>query len=333
MHELKSPVGHSARGAFLCLLVLFSQCSAADFFLTRNQSPFTLFQGQPLPLPAQTATQSWNIQLSLDVANTLNAPSTASQSLYVDFESYYLNARITRALAPGWSVALDIPLIHRGGGVFDNAIDNWHRAFGLPRADRPNVANDQFAIRYTKDGNTVIDINQTTTAAGDIALNLGVQLQADRQLQLALWLGAELPTGDSNTLSGNDQTDFSLTLAVDMQPAEAWQFDLNLGLVKPGGNLLDANPTPNTVLYSYLAASWRALDWLQLGAQLDAHQSYYRDRSLALMDHATVLVFGGAIVFSSCSKLHIGVSEDIDVGASPDISLLISWRQQSCDAH
>ncbi len=332
MHESKSPVGLTARGAFLCLLVLFSHSSAADFFLTRNQNPFSLFQGQPLPLPAQAVTQSWNMQLSLDVANTLNAPSNASQSLYADFESYYLNARITRALGPGWSLSLDIPLIHRGGGVFDNAIDTWHRTFGLPRASRPYVPNNQFAIRYIKDGDTLVDIAQTTTDVGDISLNLGVQLQADRQRQLALWLGAELPTGDRGALSGNEQTDFSLTLAASMLPAETWRFDVNLGLVKPGGNLLDANPAPNTVLYSYLAASWRAQDWLQLGAQLELHQSYFRNSSLGLMDSAAVLVFGGAIVFSSCSKLHIGVSEDIDVGASPDISLLISWRQQSCDA-
>ena len=331
MHKSKSPAGRCVRGAFLCLLAVFSQSSTADFFLTRNQNPFTLFQGQPPPLPAQAATRNWNLQFSLDVTNTLNAPSTANQSLYIDFESYYLNARISRALAPGWSLSLDIPLIHRGGGMFDNAIDNWHQTFGLPRANRPNVANDQFAIRYIKDGNTVVDIAQTTTDAGDIALNLGYQLQAGQQVQLALWFGAELPTGDSNTLSGNDQTDFSVTLAASMRPAEAWQFDVNLGLVKPGGNLLDDNPAASTVFYSYLATSWRALDWLQLGAQLEMHQSYYRDRSLTLMDHATVLVFGGAIVFNSCSKLHIGVSEDIDVGASPDISLLISWRHQTCN--
>ncbi len=332
MYDRKSPAGATARGAFLCLLTLLSPNGIADLFLTRNQNPFTLFQGQPLPLPAQPAMQNWNMQLSLDVANTLNASSNASQSLYVDFESYYLNARITRALAPDWSLALDIPLIHRGGGIFDNAIDTWHRTFGLPRASRPYVPNNQFAIQYIKDGNTLLDINQTTNVIGDAALNLGYHLQDDRQLQLTLWLGAELPTGDRSALSGNEQTDFSLTLAASMQPANTWQFDVNLGLVKPGGNLLDANPTPNTVFYSYLAANWRAQDWLQLGAQLEMHQSYFRDSSLNLMDSAAILVFGGAIVFSSCSKLHIGVSEDIDVGASPDISLLISWRQQSCNA-
>ena len=330
MYDSKSPAGAATRGAFLCLLTLFSQNGIADFFLTRNQNPLTLFQGQPLPLSAQAMSRDWNTQLSLDVANTLNAPSSGNQSLYVDFESYHFNTRINKRLNAHWSLSVDIPLIHRGGGIFDNAIDKWHRAFGLPRADRPNVTNNQFAISYIKDGNTVLDINQATNELGDVALNLGYHIHTDNNLQLALWLGTELPTGNSRTLSGNNQTDFSVTLAASLQPASAWQFDINLGLVKPGGNLLDANPTPNSVLYSYLAANWLALDWLQLGAQLEMHQSYFIDSSLGLMDSAAILVFGGAIVFSPCNKLHIGVSEDIDVGASPDISLLISWQHRWC---
>ena len=38
--------------------------------------------------------------------------------------------------------------------------------------------------------------------------------------------------------------------------------------------------------------------------------------------------FGGAINIGKCSAIDIGFSEDIKVGASPDIGLLISWKSQ-----
>ena len=329
MQDRKRPAGALTCGAFLCLL-LAGSLARAELFLTRNQNPFSLFQGQPLPLPAQAPPAGWRAGLSLDISNTLNAPSNSNQSLYVDYEAYVLNVRISKTLTDRWYLITDVPLVHRGGGMFDRAIDNWHRAFGLPRADRPNVADNQFAIRYVRDGATRIDLNRTTTGVGDIGLNLGYQLQTNTAAKLALWLGMELPAGDSSRLTGNEQLDVSLSLAASLRPSPDWRLDFNLGVVRPGGNLIDANPVADTVFYSYLSGRWQLLDWLQLGLQLESHQAYYRDASLDLMDNANVLVFGGAIVFGPCEQLDIGFSEDIAVGSSPDIALLLNWRQRAC---
>jgi hypothetical protein len=320
----KSLAGVVTIGAFL--LPGFNHLAHADFFQTRNQSPFTLFQGQPLPLSAERVGDSWQIQQSLDIANTLNLQSDAQQSLFADFESYNFNTRLTRSLDDNWSLVLDIPIIRRGGGMFDNAIDNWHKAFGLPRADRPNVANNQFAINYSQNGVTLVQLSQASTELGDISASLGYHLQQSSDVRLAIWLSAELPAGNSKQLTGNEQTDFSFTLAAGLTPSPAWQLDLNLGVVIPGGDLIAASPTADSVLYSYLAAGWQLLDWLQLRLQLESHQSYFENDSLALMGKANVLVFGGVIRIDRCNQLDIGVSEDIDVGASPDISLLVSWR-------
>lgn len=329
MHGRKSLAGSCISGAFSCLLLAGS--ATADWFATRNQNPLTLFQGQPLPLDAGVpAANDWRIQQSLDIANTLNPQSAGNQALYVDFESYTLNTRFSKLLAPHWSISIDMPLIYRGGGIFDNAIDSWHRAFGLPRAQRPFVANDRFAIQYAQNGTRLIDLQDSSAGVADIGLGLGYHFRNPGGTQFAFWFNVELPSGDQARLTGNDQTDFSITLATHSMPNENWVLDANLGVVRPGGDLIDANPTAGTIVYTYLGSRWQVLDWLQLQLQLEAHQAYFRDSTLDLMDSAVVLTFGGSIVFDACQRLQIGMSEDIDVGTSPDITLLLSWQLTTC---
>ncbi len=324
MH-IKSPAGVFTIGAFLWS-VFFVPTASAEFFTTRNQNPFSLFQGQPLPLPASAEQDDWQLQQSLDISNTLNTQTGTQQSLYADFESYYLNTRISKKLDADFVLLIDVPLVYRGGGIFDSAIDGWHKALGLPRADRPTVTNNQFAIRYIRNSITQLQLNDSTTGIGDVSVLLGYQLRRSATMDLRLWTGLELPTGDIDKLTGNDATDFSLTLAAESTPHPDWQFDLNLGIVLPGDDLIASNPTRRSVLYSYLASSWQATDWLQLRVQLESRQRYFRDSQLDLMDKANVLVFGGIVRFDRCSQINIGVSEDIDVGSSPDVSFLFSWK-------
>ncbi len=328
MLKCQSPAGVLTRGVFLCLLLAAD--AHAGFFLTRNQNPFTVFQGQPLPLPAQFDSGEWQWQQSLDITNTLNLQSGGGQSLYADFESYSLNTRFRHAWPHGWMLNVDIPLIRRGGGLFDRAIDKWHQIFGLPRANRPNVRNDQFALRYVRDGELALDLQRDGGGLGDVSISVGRALLDVADYQLGLWLGVELPTGESAQLRGNGFTDFSLTLAARITPASQWQLDMNLGVVSPGGDLLMQNRAASKVLYGYFASGWQVSRWLLLRLQLEMHQAYFESPALPLMDSATLIVFGGTISMGPCHRLHIGFSEDIDVGASPDVSLLLSWQAGAC---
>ena len=329
MTHTHNPAGACTIGVFFRLLLVISLLLAstaanADFYLTRNQNPFTLFQGQPLPLPTQVDATGYSF--GLDIANTLNEQDVGNQSLIIDFESKMLNLRLQRPLLDDFAIIVDLPLLHRGGGVFDNAIDSWHDFFGLPRANRPNVADNQFLLQYSVSGNDAVLVQSGGSSVGDIAVHLGYHLHQGAVHNAALWLGVELPSGDSAQLAGNDATDFHLTLASSHAPTDDVQFNINLGAVFPGDDLFSANPANDVVAFGYLASQWHFNDWLQLRLQLEYHGSYFRDSRLKLLDAATVIVFGGAIVIDSCNRFDIGVSEDIDVGASPDISLLLNWQ-------
>ena len=299
-------------------------------FLTRDQNPFTLVYGQPLPTPARLPkANAIRYALSLDIANSLNIETPTGESLYVDFEAYNLTLGGYYGLSDRWALKLDLPWLYRSGGVFDHAIDEWHKAFGLPRANRPDVEDDQFRLSYSVNGLTALD--QTTSQSGlaDVQLGLGYGLVQTPDYALSLWAAADLPVGDRGSVTGNEDLDYSFWLAGSTSVGEFSELDTNLGIVLPGDSVLAGLATEDLVIFGHAGAHFGLNPTLALKLQLAGHSGYYRDTSVDFLGSAWVIVFGGAINFGKCSTLDIGFSEDIQAGASPDAALLVSWKSQT----
>ncbi len=334
---LASPISPQGYGAFL-LAVVLSACQGvsiaadirADPFLTRDQNPFTLVYGQPLPTPARLPRdEQLNFAFSLDIANTLNVESTGSESLYADFEAYHLTLGGIYGLGQNWALKLDLPFIYRSGGVFDHAIDEWHKFFGLPRASRPAVADDEFRVRYTSGGETRIDLDASRSGIADIQVGLGRRIYQTEEQALSLWAAIDLPAGETGDLTGNDDLDYAVWLAGSSRVGQRSMLDTNLGIVLPGDSILPGLQTEPVVGFGHAGAHIGLTHRLALKLQLAGHTGYYRETELDFLGSAVVIVFGGAINIGRCSALDIGFSEDITVGASPDASLLISWKSQT----
>ena len=340
----KNPIGLNTRGVFLWPSILFFALVAADVsarntypFLTRDQNPFILVYGQPLPTPARLPEpEKSRYAVSLDITNTLNAEATDDERLLADFESYLLTLSATETLGKGWALKLDVTFLHRGGGVFDHAIDEWHKLFGLPRANRPEIDDNLFNLFYARADasgsfTTGAFVNSSTTGIADSQLSLGYRLFEDSQHALSAWAGIDVPLGDRDTLTGNDDLDYSLWLAGSTRPGRSVVLDTNVGMVFPGESVLAGLETEKVVGFGHVAAHYLPTPALALKLQLAGHTGYYRDTSMEFLGNALIIVFGGSLNLGRCSALDIGFSEDIDVGASPDASLLISWRSRfSC---
>jgi hypothetical protein len=331
---MKSPIGTEACGAFLFRLPLFPVCLAliasvatADPFLTRDQNPFTLVYGQPLPTAARLpAPGSLTYSFSADIANTLNVETHDNETLYVDFEAYNLNLETTYALNERWAIKLDIPYIYRSGGSFDHTIDEWHKLFSLPRANRPDVADDQFRIFYAGNGVTNTELSSAQSGLADVQLGLGHSLHASTGHALSVWAAIDLPVGDADRLTGNDALDYSMWLAGSSRVGTSSELDANIGVVMPGDSVLPGLPTEDLVIFGHAGTHIALNRMFALKLQLAGHTSYYRDTSLDFLDHALVIIFGGSINTGKCSAIDVGFSEDILAGTSPDIALLISWK-------
>lgn len=324
----KSPDCRYCIGVFLCLV--FTTTINAQPFLTQDQNPFSLIHGQPQPVAAElpeAGNSHWS--LSLDIANTLNSESRSNEKLLLDFESHNLRFAWFFAFKDDWAIKVDIPFIHYGAGFLDNSIDSWHDFFGLPRAARPFVTDNQFRIVYERNGLPLIDLEQSKSSLGDIQIALAKSIFQKNDASLSLWLATDLPTGDQASLIGNHSSDVSLWLASDYKFSSDWRVDGNLGMLMPGKDQLASIPVENHVYFANAGIEWQAHSSFNLRIQLNGHSRFYSDSQLKLLGSAYSLVFGGRIHINSCSDLDLAASEDIQVGATPDVSFLFSWRSRT----
>lgn len=244
----------------------------------------------------------------------------------MDFESYHLRFAWFYSFNKDLALKIELPLIYYGKGSLDNTIDTWHEFFGLPRADRPNVSNNQFHIFYTKNGQPLIDLTTAVSGLADIQLAFGKKIIQEQQMALSTWLSADLPTGDSSHLTGNDEVDLSFWLASDYRFHPKWNIDISIGVLFPGADNVAGLTIEDQVYFTYAGIEWQAANILDLRIQINNHSAFYSDSQLLLLNSAYNAVFGGRIHISKCSDIDLAFSEDIQVGASPDVSFLISWK-------
>ena len=328
----QSPDSRCAFGAFLLLICTAVPVHAGQFrsdpFQTRDQDPFTLVYGQPLPVAARLpGTGRTTYAVTLDITNTLSIDETrdGDETLLLDFESYVLTTSLRYSPAENWALKIDIPLIHRGNGFLDNTIDRWHSMFGLPRSSRAEVADNQFSISHTSNGVADVDISASADGIGDTQLSIGHQLVASERSALSLWAAVDLPTGDRDTLAGNGVADYSAWIAAENRLNAKWAIDANAGVVLPGNSVIPSLENRETVAFGHMGLHWSIVPIVDLKLQLAAHSSYYSGSSMEMLGRSFILVFGGTVRLGRCSALDIGVSEDIKVGSAPDVSFLASW--------
>jgi hypothetical protein len=299
-------------------------------FETRDQNLFNLIHGQALPTDARLLSKDQNLwSSSLIVTNTLNSDTSSEEEIYLDYEAYRFNLSYQYGFDEGWNFKIDVPVMHQSAGFLDSAIDNWHTFFGLPRGNRPLVADDQYDIHYTYQGQNLIELDEASTTLGDIQLAVAHSLIEQDSTQFSIWAGLKLPTGDSDKLSGSGATDLSAWLALNQQLAKSWRLNLNAGAVIPGQSNFHNIPLSDYTLYGHLMLGWLATDIINLKVQLQGHTSFYDQSQLKILDNTYFATFGGSLKINSCQWLDFAVNEDIKVDSSPDASFLFSWRGYS----
>lgn len=269
--------------------------------------------------------------MSLDITNTLNSETLAQETMFMDYESYNLRLGLLYGLGNNWAIKVDIPFIQYSKGFLDSAIVNWHDFFGLPQADRPKVEDNQYRITYTRNNIAIIDLSTPDGGLGDVQIGLGRNIIQTTRSDISLWAAIDLPTGDKNNLTGNDAVDFSAWLSAEHAFNSNWHIDTNLGVLVPGDSQLGALEVESNVLFGHTGVQWRMHPAISLRTQLGGHTAFYKDSHLHLLGSTYNFVFGGTIHVSKCSDFDIAVSEDVKVGATPDVSFLFSWNTKVGD--
>ena len=199
------------------LLLASSISHAADptAFTSRNHNPLLQIYGLPPFQSASLASEGEpRFRAALDIANHADDGGTTSETVILDGESYFLTLSLRHRIREWLEIGFDLPLVAHSSGIFDNAIERWHKIWGLSNAQRLRESN-RLDIRYTRNGIEQYALSSSASGIGDLQLTAAVPLWgAGRAGGRALTLRSslKLPTGDSSELLGSGATDFALGL-------------------------------------------------------------------------------------------------------------------------
>lgn len=317
-------------------LLLATFPAHADPFRTRDQNPLLAGFGLPMPMPAQISGQGgqpgeWQWAADLNWGSSAILQDNDREALIVDAETRELRLTLGRALSERWAVQLQLPYRYTGAGTLDSFIDSWHDFFGLPEGMRPLLPQDQFRIAYERDDAVVLDQQSSSDGLGDVSAAVGYQWLSSDSAHLAAWLSVKLPTGDADELTGSGAVDAALLLAGERQMDEHWSIFGQAAATWLGDGDILADQQ-RSIVWSGMAGIgvnvWRGLD---LKLQFDAHTAAFDGTALDYLGDAGILTVGGSYRFRSGWQLDLGVSEDVIVDASPDVTFVIGVR--SCAQH
>jgi len=294
-------------------------------FRTANQSPLVQIYGLPRDTGADIIPPgSFLINLNQDTSSNYTVNFDDNEQITVDGETSRTVFAMRYGLAPNWEIGIEIPYIKQDGGFLDSFIIDWHDTFGLPQGGRTTVSNNRLNYSYSKDGVEKLHLSQAASGIGDVALTAGFRLYdfsaSKRHDRLAIKAAVKLPTGDSSALLGSGSTDLSLQLCGSILRGTVGMFGSVGALAMSRGDVLRDQHNLFAGVGT-LGIGWEPASWVVFKTQLSANTPFYRNSSLVEVSHnSLILIIGGTLKFPGDFLLDIGVTEDLEVATSPDVS-------------
>ncbi len=277
----------------------------------------------PLGTPRVLAPGQTQYRATLDWTNEFVIDRSGAESLIEDGETQRYTLDLRHGFDGGntgnFELGLTLPVGVNNGGVLDGIIQNYHRVFGFPNGGRNTAPHDRLLYQYTRNGQTVLNVDHSGTSVGDISLNAGWQVKPDLALRAML----KLPSGDHDHLNGGNMGG-ALWLDFDprINPDSDW-----FGFISLGGSYnatSDVLPQyqRHAVLLGGGGLGYHLTDAFSLQAQFYAHSPLYKDTAeSALRKMGLQGTFGGRYAFSPHLAFEAGFQEDLITDSSPDFSI------------
>ncbi len=321
--------------AAVLLLLIFGCCAPAGSvlaapFLVSDQNPLLAGVTPALPDIPPPPGESL-LDLNLNVSNTLNRQGSpdGDEFLLLDEETVDFELHWRRRVDERWLLGVSVPWISRGGGRLDRFLSEYHRTLGLPNGDRSSQPDDRFLIRYQRrDGESLL-LERPVSGFGDPSLLAGYLLREDERLVRAGYVRLGLPAGEEARLLGAGEPSLSGWLSSAWRPGAtcSWTTDMG-GLWFPGDRRGPAGERRVGAAFLSAALNRRIGPNLRLSSQLDWRSRIQREGRLKWLGSATLLTLGGQWRFHPGFWLVVAVTEDVQVSASPDVSLQFGLRMR-----
>ena len=300
----------------------------AEPLQTRNQNPLTLPYGLPKPVPARLpAAGSGRFTFDVNWSNSAVLESSDDYDFTLDAESLEARLRLEHAVGSKWAAMIELPWRYLGGGSLDGFIENWHDLFGLPQGPRRKMPKDRLLIDYQQGGETLLHVDDSGSGIADIPIGVGYQAHASKERAVGAWLTVKLPVGDSDDLLGSGAIDVALSIAGETRLAEQWLLFGQVDAVWLGDGDILPQYQDSFAWAALAGVSWNAWRTLDLTVQFQANSQVFDLPLDGLSGDAVILSYGGSYRTTGGWRFDVGMSEDIQVDASPDATFYFAVQR------
>jgi hypothetical protein len=310
-------------GAAVCCAAAGAQL--AEPLHVRNLNPLVAVFG----LPAwDTVPIGTRLGLTTEVANHYRFSLEGDDFLSLDGETVRTTLAFTHGFAGGWSLGVEIPFFHVGGGVLDDVIDGWHSAFSMPDGGRNARPEGQLLYRFGELPTPSFELTEPQSGAGDTQLKFARLIGRDQGF--VVQASVKVPTGDEEILAGSGSSDWSVTLLRTrplLARRRAAGYFWGVGFVRAGAPEPIDFETKTWVPTGIVGGSWQVLPEWGLKGQIDVHGAFYESPLEEIGDTAIQATFSGWRRMGRSGQVEFALVEDLNVSTAPDVVLqaAFSW--------
>lgn len=229
-----------------------------------------------------------------------------------------------RGFGNGWQLSATLPFVAHSGGFADSLVEGFHRAFGLDLGGRNQTADGQQHFRYSRNGQTLLAVDDSPSGIGDIRLTLKKRLAGYGDWDASVAAQLKLPTGDADELTGSGGTDLAIwgVIGNNQGGQSPWRMLAAAGLLYTSDG--DVLPTlrRNVAAFGWLTLGYAVQPHVVLSGQLYVHSGLYEDTELEALDGVAVQgALGVHWQVTPKSTVSAAFIEDLNAGVSPDVAL------------
>lgn len=295
-----------------------------------DQSPTASVYGLPRADGYTVAAPgAWHAGLRVDYTSHYSEQESANERLLFDGETTRAALLFTRGFAGRWQATIEIPFVDHSGGFADGFIDDFHDAFGFADGGRAGAPDDRQTFRYERDGRLALDVSDSPSGIGDVRLGAKKRLAGFGDWATSVAGQLKLPTGDADRLTGSGAADLALwaTIGNNQTGHSPWRLLAGGGGVYTGdGDVLEGQRV-QTAAFGWATIGYALFDAFVVSVQAYAHTPFYEDTDIEALDGTAV---AGALGFdwrvTDRSRLDFAIIEDLNTGASPDVSFVLGLR-------
>jgi hypothetical protein len=315
--------------AALCLVFKTARADENVWLPVRDQNPFVLGSGLPLLPQVAPAAGQWDATVTLTESNTqLWSTRSKAPQTQVMFGAETRESRVTLnyAINDAWSARASIGDEWIGVGFLDRPIQHFHKWIGAPHGYRDGrLGGRPPVIRVTEDGQVLYELDKSGQALAPLLLDVTREWRVSETTSYGISIGAKLPVGDTRRLSDVGDTGVSLSAFGEFVVFDDIKVGVRAGYLHSNGN--DALPglARSSVEFGDVSARGPLLGQWNWVLQYDVHTALYQ-RVPQFLGYAGVYTIGVARPLGEHSEFVFGVSEDLPLGHTQDVSFMMALR-------